>query len=102
MENHHAYFTADSYRFLTELRDHNQRDWFMQNKPRYEKGLRDPLSQFIADLGPLLKKINPHFIADPRPVGGSMMRIYRDIRFSKDKSPYKTSLTIFTWSRKDL
>ena len=51
MESHN-YFTPDLFRFLTELRDHNQRDWFLQNKGRYEKGLRDPFTQFIADLEP--------------------------------------------------
>ena len=91
MENH-AYFTRDLFRFLEELRDHNERDWFVRNKERYEHSARDPFLQFIGDLGPPLKKINPHVIADPRPVGGSMMRIYRDIRFSRDKSPYKTAL----------
>ncbi len=45
---------------------------------------------FIADLGPRLKAISPCFLADPRPVGGSMFRIYRDTRFSADKAPYKT------------
>ena len=44
----------------------------------------------VTNDGPHLKKISPHFIADPRPVGGSIFRIYRDIRFSKDKQPYKT------------
>ena len=91
MENH-AYFTRDLFRFLEELRDHNERDWFLKNKQRYEHSVRDPFLQFIADLGPPLKKINPYFIVDPRPVGGSMMRIYRDIRFSRDKSPYKTAV----------
>jgi uncharacterized protein (TIGR02453 family) len=48
-------------------------------------------------LGEPLKKINPSMVADPRPVGGSMMRIYRDIRFSRDKSPYKTSVAAHFW-----
>jgi len=47
--------------------------------------------QFIADLGANLRKVSRNFDADPRPVGGSMFRIYRDTRFSKDKSPYKTA-----------
>src|SRR2546430_3191566 len=46
--------------------------------------------RFIADLGTPLRKISPHLEVDPRPVGGAMFRIHRDIRFSKDKSPYKT------------
>lgn len=99
MENH-TYFTSELFRFLEELRVHNQRDWFLQNKERYERALRDPFQRFISDLGPQLKRINRYIVADPRPVGGSMMRIYRDIRFSKDKSPYKTSLAAHFWHSK--
>src|SRR5262249_61843815 len=76
--------------FLSELKANNNRDWFLENKDRFEATVRDPFLRFIADFSGKLEKINPHFVADPRPSGGSMMRIYRDIRFSKDKSPYKT------------
>jgi len=93
----HSYFTDDVFRFLTELRQHNEREWFQRNKERYETAVRGPFISFIGDLGAPLKKINPYMIADPRPVGGSMMRIYRDIRFSRDKSPYKTSVSAHFW-----
>jgi uncharacterized protein (TIGR02453 family) len=86
------YFTPDLFRFLSELKAHNERDWFQKNKDRYERSVRDPFLRFIADLGPRLKKISPEFVADPSPVGGSMMRIYRDTRFSKDKTPYKVAI----------
>jgi len=85
-----GHFAAVSLEFLTCLRKHNNRDWFLANKARYEAEVRDPFLRLIADLGPGLRKIHPSFIADPSPHGGSMMRIYRDTRFSKDKSPYKT------------
>ncbi len=85
-----AYFKRGLFDFLKELSAHNNRDWFQANKSRYEQQVQDPFLRLIADLGPRLKEINPHFVADPRLSGGSMMRIYRDIRFSKDKSPYKT------------
>ena len=85
-------FTAELFRFLTQLRKHNDRDWFAANKERYEREARDPLLRFIAELGPKLARLSRHFIADPSPTGGSMMRIYRDTRFAKDKSPYKTAL----------
>jgi uncharacterized protein (TIGR02453 family) len=91
------YFSADLFRFLSELRAHNHRDWFQKNKERYETQVRDPFLRLIADLGPGLRKINPHIVADPSPTRGSMMRIYRDIRFSKDKSPYKTSVAAHFW-----
>lgn len=93
----HCYFTGDLFRFLEELRRHNERDWFQRNRERYETAVRGPFISFIGDLGAPLKKINPHMIADPRPVGGSMMRIYRDIRFSRDKTPYKTSVAAHFW-----
>jgi len=94
------YFSTDLFKFLSELRAHNNRNWFERNKERYEMRVRDPLLRFIADLGPELRKINPHIVADPSPVRGSMMRIYRDIRFSKDKSPYKTSVAAHFWHEK--
>jgi uncharacterized protein (TIGR02453 family) len=95
-----AYFTSDLLRFLVELKAHNNRDWFQENKERYEQSVRDPFLRFVADLQPRLKKISPHVVADPRPVGGSMMRIYRDIRFSKDKTPYKTAIMAHFWHDK--
>ena len=76
--------------FLRQLKRNNNRDWFAANKKRYEEVVRDPMIQFIKDFAPKLKKISPQFVADPRTVGGSLFRIYRDTRFSRDKSPYKT------------
>jgi len=85
-----GHFTPDFLRFLADLKKHNEREWFMAHKDRYEAVVRDPFLQFIADLAPRLNSLDPRFVADPSPVGGSMMRIYRDIRFARDKSPYKT------------
>ncbi len=86
------YFTPALFRFLTELRLHNDREWFARNKERYVRDVRDPMLRFIADFAPTLKKLAPRLVADPRPVGGSMFRIQRDTRFSGDKSPYKTNV----------
>ncbi len=94
------YFSRELFDFLSELRSHNNRDWFKKNKERYEAHVRDPFLRFIADLAPRLQKINPHIVADPSPTRGSMMRIYRDIRFSKDKSLYKTSVAAHFWHEK--
>jgi uncharacterized protein (TIGR02453 family) len=88
----HGFFSPDLFEFLDELRTHNERAWFERNKTRFEQSVREPFSRLIAALGPPLRKINPSLVADPRPAGGSMMRIYRDLRFSRDKSPYKTSI----------
>ena len=84
------YFTPAVFEFLRDLRENNNRDWFTVNKDRYIDDIREPAQRFISDFGPRLSKISPHFRADPRPNGGSLFRIHRDIRFSKDKSPYKT------------
>jgi uncharacterized protein (DUF2461 family) len=84
------YFTKSAFKFLKDLEANNNREWFKANKPRYEAAIKEPAIRFITDFGPYLQKLSPNFRADPRPVGGSMFRIYRDVRFSRDKSPYKT------------
>jgi len=85
-----AHFDSSLFAFLKDLAAHNDRAWFAENKPRYEEHVKEPLLAFIADVAEPLGKVSPHFRADPRPVGGSMFRIHRDTRFSRDKSPYKT------------
>ena len=85
-----SYFTPATFAFLNELAANNRRDWFERNKARYEDDVKQPALRFITDFSPHLKKISTHFRADPRPVGGSLFRIHRDVRFAKDKSPYKT------------
>ena len=85
-----SHFTPATFAFLTDLAANNNRPWFMENKARYERDLKEPALRFISDFGPHLGKISSRFRADPRANGGSMFRIYRDTRFSKDKSPYKT------------
>jgi uncharacterized protein (TIGR02453 family) len=87
-----AYFGPDLFQFLSDLKAHNDREWFQANKTRYEEHARDPFLRLIADLRRGFEKINPRIVVDPSPTRGSMMRIYRDIRFSADKTPYKTNL----------
>ncbi len=84
------YFNPAFFGFLKELKENNTREWFQANKDRYRKEIQEPLLHFISDFADPLHAISPQFVADPRPSGGSMFRIYRDVRFSKDKSPYKT------------
>src|SRR5262249_20461860 len=92
-----GYISSDLFQFLRELKSHNQREWFLKNKARYETDVRDPFLRLIGDLRPRLSRVSPHFAVDPSPTGGSMMRMYRDTRFSKDKSPYKTSRSAHFW-----
>jgi uncharacterized protein (TIGR02453 family) len=89
-----ASFGPELFSFLEDLRANNNREWFAANRHRYEEHLLEPALAFIDAFGSRLEKISPHFRADARPNGGSLFRIYRDTRFSKDKTPYKTNLGI--------
>jgi uncharacterized protein (DUF2461 family) len=82
-------FTPKFFEFFNALAKNNSREWFNQHKSDYQQAVVQPMCAFIDAMAPRLRKISPHFIADSRPHGGSMFRIYRDVRFSKDKSPYK-------------
>ena len=95
-----SFFTKESLAFLRELKQNNNREWFQQNKQRFEDVVRTPMLEFIGAFAPHLKRISRHFVADASPTRGSMFRIYRDIRFSEDKSPYKTHVAAhFSHSR---
>jgi uncharacterized protein (TIGR02453 family) len=82
-------FPKDFFVFFRELSANNERGWFEGNKSRFKDSVQAPMSEFIAAIAPHIARVSRHFIADPRPHGGSMFRIYRDVRFSKDKRPYK-------------
>lgn len=83
------YFTPKLFAFLKDLAENNDRDWFKAHQDLYELHVREPALDFINDFAEPLKKISPYFVADSRTVGGSLFRIQRDTRFSKDKTPYK-------------
>ena len=88
------YFTRALFEFIAELSENNDRDWFNAHKDRFIEEVREPALDFITDYARPLKTISPHFVADSRTVGGSLFRIQRDTRFSKDKTPYKTHVGI--------
>jgi uncharacterized protein (TIGR02453 family) len=88
------YFTKQTFAFLSSLAENNTREWFEEHKQDYENFVRTPALDFISDMGNEIPAISPHFRALPNKVGGSLMRIYRDTRFSKDKAPYKTNIGI--------
>jgi uncharacterized protein (TIGR02453 family) len=91
-------FPEEGVRFLADLRHNNNKEWFEANKSTYRDQLLSPAQAFVADLGERLKAISEGIIYDTRTNGsGSMMRIYRDVRFSKDKTPYKTWLSFIFW-----
>lgn len=85
-----GHFTRKTFDFLRDLAENNDREWFQENKGRYENEVKGPALEFIQAFSNHLNALSPHFRADPRGNGGSLFRIYRDTRFSKDKSPYKT------------
>ena len=88
------YFSRKTFTFLSQLDKNNNRDWFNENKSKYEEDVREPALDFIADMSGDLARISPHFNAIPKKTGGSLMRVYRDARFVKDKRPYKTNIGI--------
>ncbi len=87
-------FPQATFQFLKQLKSNNNREWFNDNKARYLNDVLKPSLLLIEAIGPKLKKISPHFTAVAKRSGGSLMRVYRDTRFSKDKTPYKTNIGI--------
>jgi uncharacterized protein (TIGR02453 family) len=85
-----THFHPDLFAFLAELKKNNTREWFQDNKDRYLTEVQRPMLDFISAFAQPLSTISANFVASPKPSGGSMFRIYRDVRFSRDKSPYKT------------
>lgn len=80
--------------FLRELAANNNRDWFEVHRQAYEQHVREPALAFIEAMQPHLANFAPEFEARASKVGGSLMRIHRDTRFARDKSPYKTNVGI--------
>jgi uncharacterized protein (TIGR02453 family) len=88
-------FTPDALQFLVDLALNNDRAWFTPRKPEYERLLKGPLEALCADLALELAELDVPLRSDPKK---SPFRIYRDTRFSKDKSPYKTAVAAsFGW-----
>lgn len=89
-----TFFGRDTFQFLAELAKNNDRDWFQRHKQRYESVVREPALAFIESMAAGLRSISPHFDAVAKRTGGSLMRVHRDTRFSRDKTPYKTNVGI--------
>ena len=94
MASRYASFEPETLAFLRDLTANNNREWFAANKHRYEEQVLDVALRFIQSMQDPLQKIAPHFVAVPKRMGGSLMRVYRDTRFSKNKTPYKTNIGI--------
>ncbi len=85
-------FSKATLTWLEKLEKNNDRDWFTAHKKEFEKATIQPMLAFIRELEAPLKGISGHYTAVAKKAGGSLMRIYRDTRFSKDKSPYNPYL----------
>jgi len=91
-------FPKTGLKFLSDLADNNDKTWFTDNKATYQENLLSPAITFIEEIGNELQKSNSHISFDTRTNGsGSLMRLHRDTRFSKDKSPYKTNISAMWW-----
>jgi uncharacterized protein (TIGR02453 family) len=89
-------FSPEAIQFLADLAVNNDRAWFQPRKAEYERLLKEPFEAMIADLADRLEARGVPLLADPK---RSPFRIYRDTRFSKDKSPYKSHLgASFPWT----
>ena len=80
-------FTGESLRFLRALKRNNRREWFAAHRDEYEAHVRQPMTAIVVRLADDFREFGPEFVANPKT---SMYRIYRDIRFSENKAPYKT------------
>lgn len=89
-------FPKEALGFLAGLERNNEKEWFDEQREVYERALMEPAKALVAALAPKLKQFAPTIHAEPR-VNGSIMRMNRDVRFSKDKSPYKTHLDLIFW-----
>jgi uncharacterized protein (TIGR02453 family) len=98
MTEHFTGFPLGTRDFYKDLAENNNKEWFAEHKPFYTQAILPAAQALVRDLGKRLCEFTPDIIADPRLNGsGSIFRIYRDIRFSRDKSPYKSFLGILWW-----
>ncbi len=85
-----SHFTKEFTKFFEELKQNNNREWFTANKKRYEKHVKRPFEAFVSVLIVKMQEYDPQCTIQPK---DAIFRIYRDIRFSKDKTPYKTNVS---------
>jgi uncharacterized protein (TIGR02453 family) len=93
-----TYFSGEALKFLRGLKRNNDRVWFEARRDVFEKELKEPMLKLIGEVNEAMAEFAPMHV---RPAQKIMMRIYRDIRFSKDKRPYKTHVSAW-WVRDGL
>ena len=82
-----AGFPPEALKFLRQLKRNNDREWFLEHKEIYERKVKEPMVNLVLALGGAMQAFAPEMVVDPK---RAIYRIYRDVRFSADKSPYKT------------
>lgn len=92
-------FPQSTIKFLTALSKNNSKEWFEKNRARYDFELLQPAVQFVIDLGEKLSDLSPNIYAIPK-IDKSIFRLHRDVRFSKNKAPFKTNLGLYFWEGK--
>lgn len=87
-----AYFSNDFVKFFEELEKNNHKEWFDENRKRYEKEIKNPFKAFVSDLILAIQKFDPEIMIKPK---DAIFRINRDVRFSKNKQPYKNNVAAY-------
>ncbi len=90
-------FSAQSLKFLRDLKKHNDRDWFQPRKPLYEEHVKAPMLELIESVNRELAATAPAFVTEPKK---ALFRMYRDTRFAHDKTPYKTNTSALFWQQR--
>ena len=93
-----THFSEAAVKFLRGIARNNDREWFEPRKPLYEAELKAPMLALIGEINEAMHDFAPEYV---RPPQKSLMRVYRDVRFSKDKKPYKTNIAAW-WARTGL
>jgi uncharacterized protein (TIGR02453 family) len=93
-----THFSNETMKFLRGLAKNNDREWFESRRATYEAAVRAPLLTVVDEINAQMIEFAPDYV---RPANKTVMRIYRDIRFSKNKQPYKTHLSAW-WARRGM
>lgn len=99
MKNKHNDFPKKTIAYLKKLSKNNNREWFEANRDNYNSNFLEPCFQFVVEMGDKLQDIDPDIVAIPK-IDKSIFRLHRDVRFSKDKTPYKTNAGLYFWNGK--
>jgi len=92
-------FPKKTVSYLRKLSRNNNREWFEENRDKYNSDFLEPCFQFVVEMGDKLQDLDPEIVAIPK-IDKSIFRLHRDVRFSKDKTPYKTNAGLYFWNGK--